>query len=465
MNSIITFQDFEQHEQDRAKWLGQAISQYMRSDDYKMALEADQYEKQLNTTIMNYVRMVYDITGVSSPDFASTNNRIASNFFHRLNTQRCAYTLGNGVSFASKTVERQADMTSRVIDKTKEEMGKDFDNIVYETAYYALIHGWCYTFDNDGEYHVFPMTQFLPFCDEVTGKIRAGVRFWSLEWGKRPIIVDLYEEDGYSRYMTKDRRFSLGALELKEEKRPYKETVSYSEADGEEVIDGSNYSSIPIVRMYGSKAKQSTLVGMKANIDAFDLVHSGFANDLTEVSQVYWLINNAAGMDENDIKMLRDRLLLQHMAVVDENNSSITPYTQEIPFNAREACLNRLKNSLYRDFGALDVDNISSQSRTATEIEAAYQPMDEEADDFEYQIIQYIRQMLELRGIDDMPVFKRNRVTNQKEQTETVLLAAQYLDDQTVLKKLPFVTVDEVDDILARKEMTEGGRFGTEGVM
>ena len=228
--------------------------------------------------------------------------------------------------------------------------------------------------------------------------------------------------------------------------------MNVSEADGEEVVDGTNYSSIPIVCLYGSKAKQSTLVGMKANIDAYDLVLSGFASDLTEVAQVYWLINNAAGMREEDIKRFRDRLLLQHIAVADEDNSQITPYAQEIPFNAREACLNRIKNSLYRDFGALDVENISAASKTATEIEAAYQPMDEEADDFEYQLIQYIKQLLELRGIDDMPVFKRNRVTNQKEQTETVLLAANYLDNRTVLEKLPFVTVDQIDDIMARKQ-------------
>lgn len=459
---IITFQDFQQHETDRAKWLGKAIAWYMKSDEYNLALMANEYERQMNPTIKNFVKKVYDITGVSSPDFVSTNNRIASNFFHRLNTQRCSYSLGNGVSFVSKTTEMQKDMTTKVVDKTKEELGDDFDNIVYKAAYYALIHGLSYTYDNDGEYYVFPMTEFLPFRDEVTGKIRAGVRFWSLEWGRRPIVVDLYEEDGYSRYVTAEKKFGLGALELKEEKRPYKETVNYSEADGEEIVDGSNYSSIPVVCMYGSKTKQSTLVGMQANIDAYDLVHSGFANDLTEVAQAYWLINNAAGMNSDDITMFRDRLLLQHIAVVDENNSSITPYTQEIPYNAREACLNRIKSSLYRDFGALDVDNISSQSRTATEIEAAYQPMDEEADDFEYQIIQYIQQLLELRGIDDMPVFKRNRVTNQKEQTETVMLAAQYLDEQTILNKLPFVTVDEVDSILSKKDMEEDNLFENE---
>jgi len=199
---IITFQEFEAHEQDRAKWLGQAIAQYMRSDEYKLAQEADLYEKQQNTKITNYIRKVYDITGRASEDFTNPNNRIASNFFHLLNTQRASYSLGNGVSFAGKSLEQQADMSMKVHDPTKDELGNDFDDILYQTGFYALEHGVCYCFDNDGEYHVFPMTEFLPFKDEVTGKIRAGVRFWCLEWKKRPVIVDLYEEDGYSRYMT-----------------------------------------------------------------------------------------------------------------------------------------------------------------------------------------------------------------------------------------------------------------------
>lgn len=462
MNNFFTFQDFQAHKSDRAKWLGQAIAQYMRSDDYKMAKDADQYEKQLNTAIMSFVKKVYDITGVESVDFTATNNRMASNFLHRLITQRCSYSLGNGISFASRKLERQADMTLQEHDATKAELGDDFDTIAFNTAYFALLHGKAYTYDNDGEYYVFPMTEFLGFPDEVTGKLRAGVRFWSIDWKKRPIVVDLYEEDGYSRYQTAPKKYGLGALELVQKKRPYKEIVQTSEADGEEVIGGENFPSLPIAIMYGSKAKQSALVRLKAYIDAYDLIQSGFANDLSDCAQIYWLINNAAGMNEDDVRKFRDRLLLQHMAVVDEQNSSVTPYTQEIPYNAREACLNRIKEGMYRDFGALDVSTISASSKTATEIEAAYQPMDEEADDFEYQVIQYVKQLLNLRGIEDMPVFKRNRVTNQKEQTETVLLAANYLDDQTLLSKLPFITVDEVDTILARKGTQDQGTFTQE---
>jgi hypothetical protein len=40
-----------------------------------------------------------------------------------------------------------------------------------------------------------------------------------------------------------------------------------------------------------------------------------------------------------------------------------------------------------------------------------------------------------------------------------IISAAEYLDDQTILDKLPWITVDEVDDILARKDGETMDRF------
>lgn len=459
---IITFQEFEKHESDRAKWLGQAIAQYKRSDEYKLAEEADLYEKQLNTKIMNYVKQIYDITGVKHVDFTNPNNKIASNFFHRLVTERVSYSLGNGISFANRTIDHDKEMNTVIHDPTKDTLGDKFDDVTYRVAYNAVKHGVCYCFDNDTDYTIFPMTEFLPFRDEITGKIRAGARFWCLEWGKRPVVVDLYEEDGYSRYVTAEKKYGLGALELNEQKRPYKVTVQISEADGEEVVGVENYSSIPIAYMYGNRNKQSALIGLKASIDAYDMIQSGFANDLSECAQMYWIIDNAAGMNEDDITRLRDRMLLQHIVTADVENSKITPYAQDVPFNSREACLNRIKESMYTDFGALDITKISSGAAvTATEIRAAYQNMDEEADDFEYQVNEFVQQILALHGLEDYPVFDRNRISNEKEETEMIMLAANYLDDETILKKLPFITVDEIDKILANKGKADNEAFGT----
>ena len=96
---MITFQDYEKA-QDKLRFIETAISSHMQSDEFKIACSADNYDHQKNETILNYVKMIFTLTGDPVEDFTASNNKITSNFFHRLNTQRCNYLLGNGISFS-----------------------------------------------------------------------------------------------------------------------------------------------------------------------------------------------------------------------------------------------------------------------------------------------------------------------------------------------------------------------------
>ena len=448
-----TYQDFlkAQEENRLIDFMVQAINDYKSSPDYQTALDADEYEAERNTTILSYVKKLYTMEGREVPDFTSGSNRIASNFLHRLITQRVAYSLGNGITFANAEAQ-VVDGKHVTVDTTKELLGKDFDTVMYDAGYFARLHKISYVFWNLDHADLFKMTEFMPLFDEYDGSLRAGFRFWSLDWNSRPVTVVVYEEDGYTKYRTKEGSKGLD-LAIYEPKRAYKQEVAHNGVDPDEIIGESNYSYLPIQPMWGSKHRQSDLIGMRAKIDAFDLVKSGFANDLEECAEIYWIVSNAMGMNDADLSKFRDRIKLNHIAVVDTENSPVTPYTQEIPVTARDTLLKSLREQIYEDYGALDVHTVSAGS-TNDHIDMAYQALDEEADDFEYQIIKCIRGILGVIGVDDMPIFKRNRVSNQKEKTEMVLLAANYLDDETILKNLPFISVDEVPDILAKKVMT-----------
>lgn len=446
-----TFQDFQTAQQENRliDFIAQAINEYKSSADYKTALDADEYEAEKNTTIMSYVKKLYTMDGRQTVDFTSGSNRIASNFLHRLITQRVAYSLGNGISFAN--AQNEVVNGKRVtVDATKELLGKDFDTVMYDAGYFARLHKVSYVFWNLDHADLFKMTEFLPLFDEFDGSLKAGIRFWSLDWDKRPVTVVLYEEDGYTKYRTKDGSKGLD-LWLYEPKRAYKQQIAHNEVDPDQIVGESNYSYLPIQPMWGSKHKQSDLIGMRAKIDAFDLVKSGFANDLEECAEIYWIVSNAMGENDDSLARFRDRIKLNHIAVVDTDNSAVTPYTQEIPVTARDTLLKSLRDQIYEDYGGLDV-HVVSAGATNDHIDMAYQAMDEEADDFEYQVIKCIRGILGILGIDDMPIFNRNRISNQKERTEMVMLAANYLNDETILKKLPFITPDEIETILMSKD-------------
>lgn len=445
---MITYQDMLKAK-NLNKFIVSSIASYRQTKEYLTALDADEYEAQRNKTIINLTHMIYDITGVAVPDTISANNRIPSNFFHRLNTDRVAYSLGNGIFFVQK--EGEPDI--------KEALGNTLDTKLFDGFYSALIHGDAYLYIGEDDYTVFPKTEFLPLMDEETGDLRAGIRFWSLDWNHRPVYVELYEEDGFTRFRSKDGKPGLTQLEEIQPKRAYIVRTQTSAADGTEIVGGENYSALPIVPLYATRSRQSTLVGMRPKIDAYDIVHSGFANDLQECAQMYWLIGNAMGMSDDDVQKLRDRLLFQHIAVVDTQNASLSAHTQEPPFEARRACLDYLRASLYEDFAVLDVHTVAAGA-TNDHIDAGYQPMDEEADRFEYEIIKAVQQIEHLKGLPELvPQFKRNKISNQKEQTEMVMLAADHLDEETLLSKFPWITVDEISGILERKDGAEARRY------
>ena len=455
---MLTFQDYLE-EPNVLDFIGKAINQHVSSEDYKIAVSADNYDKQKNETIYNYVRTIFTGTGSQVVDFTAANNRIASNFFHRLNTQRCMYSLGNGVSFSDHKEKRIVDGVETTVDLTGEMLGNDFDTALKDAAYKALIHSVSFGFWNFDKLYVFPLTEFVPLWDEETGALRAGIRFWQLDKDK-PMTAILYEEDGYTKFRGGRHSGSLN-FAVVQSKTSYKQNYVYSDADGIEVVSGENYGALPIVPLWGSKLHQSTLVGMQRAIDSFDLIRSGFANDLTDCAQIYWILSNCSGMTQPELARFRDRLKIEHIAVADTENSAVTPYTQDIPFQARQAYLDSIRAGIYEDFGGLDVHTIAAGS-TNDHIDAAYQPLDENADDFEYQIIKFVQQILALMGIEDTPVFKRNRISNQMEQAQIVTMEAQWLDDETLLQKLPNITVDEIPGILQRKGLENQDRFNIE---
>lgn len=450
---MLTYSDFEKAD-DKAKFVLSAISTYRNSDEYRMAEIADEYDAQRNVTIQQTVRKLYTASGAVTEDPTVANNKIACNLFNRLNTQRCMYSLGNGVTFIDPY-----EAAKGAVDETKELLGRHFDHVLREAGYYALIHGCSYMFWDLDRVHVFTMREFVPLVDEYDGSLRAGIRFWQLD-STRPMNAVLYEQDGYTTYQTGTN----GGLVETKPKTAYKVTYVYTDADDDalDVIE-ENYSSLPIVRMYGSRLKQSTLVGMREAIDSYDLIQSGFANDLSDCAQIFWLVENYGGMDDEDLAEFLEKLKLNHVANVDTaSGGHVTPYTQEIPHEARKAYLDDIRARIYEDFGGLDVHTVAAGA-TNDHIDAAYQPLDENAADFEHWVSDAITQLLALQGIEDTPVFKRQRISNQKEQVEMLVQEAAWLDEATILRKLPNLTPDEVVAVMLANEDADMERFGVGG--
>ena len=449
MAEIKTYQDLlevGENEKDRMNFVLSAISEHKKSEQYNIAKDAEMYASGKNATIMNYQKLLYTLTGKAVPDNYSANHKCKSGFFKRFVTQEAAYLLGNGITFEG--------------ENTKDKLGKDIDSVLYKGAKSALIQAVSFGFYNKDHIEMYNLTEFVPLYDEENGALMSGIRFWQIDDSK-PLRATLFEVDGYTDYIKRKN----DDIEVLKDKRSYIQIVKSSEADGEVIFDGKNYPSFPIVPLWANPEKQSELVGKREQIDCYDLIKSGFANDLDDASMIYWTITNAGGMDDVSLAKFIERMKVVRAAVVDgDEGTKAEAHTLDVPYQSREAYLSRLEKDLYKDSMALDTEQIAAGNVTATQIEAAYEPLNEKTDEFELCLHEFINGILAVAGIEDTATFKRSQIVNRSEETTMILQAAEYLDDETILRKLPFLTEDEVEGVLQRKDAEEVDRYGDEPV-
>ena len=101
---------------------------------------------------------------------------------------------------------------------------------------------------------------------------------------------------------------------------------------------------------------------------------------------------------------------------------------------------------------------------TATAIEASYTPLDLKADDFEASVTEFILGLLAAAGIDDEPSYTRSRIINRSEETQMILMGADYYDDEYITKKLLTINgdADQYDAMMQRKAAEETERVEEE---
>lgn len=430
-----TYQDFlaiESTDEEIMKFVSSAISEYKLSDLYKTACVAKDYYDHKNRTIREFQKLLYTVAGGVVPDNYSANWKMASNFFYRFLTQENQYLLGNGVSWKN--------------DSTKQKLGKDFDTVLQDAGEAALWGAVSYGYYSLGNTQVFTAMEFAPLFDEENGALKGGVRFWQIDDSK-PLRATFYELDGFTEYMWKK-----GKVEILSPKHGYVAKKVSSKADGTRIYDYENYPTFPIVPLWANKSHQSEIVGLREQIDCYDLIKSGFANDVDDASLIYWTINNAGGMDDIDLAKFVERMRTLHAVAMEDDGAQAAAHTVDLPYQSREALLDRLRSDLYEDAMALDTKALASGGEAVTaSIIAAYKPLDSKCDKYEYCVLKFLDGILKLAGIEDeAPTFTRSMMINRTEEINSLLSAADYLTEDYVARKVleMFGDGDKAEDII-----------------
>ncbi len=444
-----TYQDLEklgQNETRRKDFVRALINEHKSTKDYKIAKDAYEYYCHRNVTISQYQKILTTVEGAHIIDNVSSNYKMATNHLYRFITQEVQYLLGNGISWNNEGTENALGYGKWSIDRQ-----------LQDAATKALWGKVAFGFYDNDHVEVFSYLEYIPLFDEMDGSMKAGVRYWQIDEGK-PLRATLYEMDGFSKYVW---NVDDTAPNEDEPKRGYRQKVATTEAEGDVVYDEENYPTFPIIPLWANSEHQSVLVGLREQIDCYDLIKSGFANTVDEASIVYWTLQNAGGMDDTDLSKFIRQMRDLHATVVDIDGASAESHTIDVPYEARERLLDRLDKDLYRDAMALDTANLASGAVTATQIVAAYEPINSKCDKFEYQVLDFLNGIMAVAGIEDEPTFTRSMMTNQSEMVQVLLQAGQFLSQDYISRKLLDLLGDgdKADEVLSDIEQENIDRF------
>ena len=170
-------------------------------------------------------------------------------------------------------------------------------------------------------------------------------------------------------------------------------------------------------------------------------------------------------MSDLDDAQFIERLKTTHVAHANgDDGARVESRTLEAPFEGTSSTIDMLKKKLYEDFQCFDASAVSAGSQTATAIRASYVPLDLQTDKFEAEVTRFLCEILRLAGIDDKPSYTRNQIINRTEETQALLLGAQYYDEEYITRKLLTLNgdVDQYEELMRRRAADEAARTAPE---
>jgi enoyl reductase-like protein len=157
-------------------------------------------------------------------------------------------------------------------------------------------------------------------------------------------------------------------------------------------------------------------------------------------------------MDDIDLAQFIERMKVVKAATVGDGDAKAEAHTLDVPYQSREAYLTRLEADMYKDAMALDTTQIAAGQVTATQIEAAYEPLNEKADMFEYCVQEFVQGVLRVLGIEDSVTFVRSKLANRNEEINALLSASEYLSQEYITEKLLTILgdIDKMEEVMAQ---------------
>lgn len=399
----------------------------------QLAREGDRYYNG-DHDIKGYRIFFINADGVLQEDLTRSNIRISHPFFKILADQEAQYILsGKEPLFNSDIPELQSRLDEYFNNND------DFNSELYYVVVGTIVKGFDFFYaykNNDG------MTCFQ--CADSLGVVEVRAKdtddgceyviyYYVDRFGKDNKAITRIEvwDDHQVKFFVQDGDGKITVDEKKPNPRPH----SIYREDGDKSVYFEDFGQIPFIRLDNNRKQQSGLMPIKDQIDSYDLMNCGLANNIQDTNESLYVVKGFDG-DNLDELMVNIRAK-KHIGVGEDGDVEIK--TVDIPVEARKTKMETDEKNIFRFGMGVNTEALKDTSATVSvAIKSAYANLDLKCEGFNKGFKKFLRKLLELvlkeinkldgTAYEQKDVYfnlERETITNEQENAQIRLTEAQ----------------------------------------
>ena len=387
------------------------------------------------------------------------SNHHTVNGFHRLLVdQKVSYLLGRSPVIKAVSPDREkGDMLERIIE---DRCTDEFKTVIQELLTgasnkgFETIHVY---YDEKGSlrYVIVPSQEVIPIYDSrYENELEQLIRYYDtivVRNGQKYTRkrVEWWTKDDVTYYVEDDSRNFIIDTSMKHNPSPHWWGISIE--DGyEKTREAHGWGRVPFIILKNNSKGTTDLEGIKGLIDAYDIISSEGVNNITDLVELYWVIQGYGGETASAIAK---KLQINKAVHINDNGGAVEAKQIQLDVSGRLEFMKMLRRDIFQFGQGVDIDmDRLGNSPSGVSLRYQYTLLDLKADSVSSRLKKAIKELLSYivfdynikNGTDfnyeDLRIsFKKNMITNDYETVQMIEMSRDILSKETLLSVHPFV--------------------------
>ena len=384
----------------------------------------------------------------------NADNRIAFNFHHLLVTQKASYLFTAPPLFDVKD-DRMNEVIANTLGDAYAKKAKDLC-VEASNAGRSWVHYWIDTETNLFKWAIVPSVQIYPVYGNLLEKeLKAVLRTYKNidDDGKEWDICELWNEKECAVFKQRGEIFEPYNIFL---------TAGISNSEPTNVYS-HELGAVPFIEFPNNNTVTNDFNMIKDLIDAYDKTYSGFVDDLEDIQEIIFVLNNYGGQDLNEF--LSD--LKYYKAIKTESDDStdksgISTLTIEIPVEARDKLLELTRKAIFDMGQGIDPQQQGFDRTSGEAMKFLYSLLELKAGlletEFRLGFGELIRAICRHNNFEPKQIIQtwtRTSIRNDAELVDMCSKSVGVISNKTILKNHPFVENAEDEEKQLEEEQKQ----------